>query len=396
MDAELFEGGVTAEGEGGCEMILAKDQIRAERAREIKYKEVNRLILIGNGFDLAHGLKTSFKHFIEDYFHEILAAIKNNLFYEDPLISITSKVYFPELVEKFDSLSRSQAYKKLLDILSQPQVTLGYEKEFLKRIKYDLEFKSWVDIEIVYFNLLKEANNSYGSLEVIEINKQLNFIKHKLRNYLFKEIRNSQISQIPKLRHQFKQNILKQECIPGSIQAEKDVSSICFLNFNYTSIPELYSSEFTGVNIKHIPIHGTLEGDDIFSQGIVFGFGDELDEEYLKFENKNNDDLFEHIKSFKYLHFQNYRNLLDFIESKPFQVQVYGHSLGLSDRTLLNTIFENENCISIKLFYHKWEGGDDFEKKTYAISRHFKSKASLRSKVVNKEFCEPMGQAFYQ
>ena len=32
-----------------------------------KYKEVNRLIIIGNGFDLAHGLKTSFK----DYFHTI-------------------------------------------------------------------------------------------------------------------------------------------------------------------------------------------------------------------------------------------------------------------------------------------------------------------------------------
>ena len=32
-----------------------------------KYNEVNRLIIIGNGFDLAHGLKTSFK----DYFHTI-------------------------------------------------------------------------------------------------------------------------------------------------------------------------------------------------------------------------------------------------------------------------------------------------------------------------------------
>ena len=30
------------------------------------YLKVNRLIIIGNGFDLAHGLKTSFKEFIED------------------------------------------------------------------------------------------------------------------------------------------------------------------------------------------------------------------------------------------------------------------------------------------------------------------------------------------
>jgi len=29
---------------------------------------MNRLELIGNGFDLAHGLKTSYSHFIENLF----------------------------------------------------------------------------------------------------------------------------------------------------------------------------------------------------------------------------------------------------------------------------------------------------------------------------------------
>ncbi|MCC8145746.1 MAG: bacteriophage abortive infection AbiH family protein, partial [Bacteroidales bacterium] len=28
---------------------------------------MNRIILIGNGFDLAHGLPTSYKDFINDY-----------------------------------------------------------------------------------------------------------------------------------------------------------------------------------------------------------------------------------------------------------------------------------------------------------------------------------------
>ena len=28
---------------------------------------MNRLIIIGNGFDLAHGIKTSYKDFIADY-----------------------------------------------------------------------------------------------------------------------------------------------------------------------------------------------------------------------------------------------------------------------------------------------------------------------------------------
>ena len=43
---------------------------------------MNRLILIGNGFDLAHGLKTSINNFIEDY---LLNTI--NLFYEEKYYS---------------------------------------------------------------------------------------------------------------------------------------------------------------------------------------------------------------------------------------------------------------------------------------------------------------------
>ncbi|RMZ61332.1 hypothetical protein D1632_00110 [Chryseobacterium nematophagum] len=29
------------------------------------------------------------------------------------------------------------------------------------------------------------------------------------------------------------------------------------------------------------------------------------------------------------------------------------HSCGNTDRTLLNTIFEHENCVSVKIFYHQ-------------------------------------------
>jgi hypothetical protein len=32
---------------------------------------MNRLVIIGNGFDLAHGLPTSYKDFIDDYWKGI-------------------------------------------------------------------------------------------------------------------------------------------------------------------------------------------------------------------------------------------------------------------------------------------------------------------------------------
>ena len=43
---------------------------------------MNRLILIGNGFDLAHNLKTSYCHFITDY----LARAVNNFFANNFLV----------------------------------------------------------------------------------------------------------------------------------------------------------------------------------------------------------------------------------------------------------------------------------------------------------------------
>jgi len=350
------------------------------------YSEVNRLIIMGNGFDLAHDLKTSFKNFMEDYFSEILKNIKHNFKHNDPLITINSSASFERLNGNF---SPSEAFLEVRSLMNNSRITIEKESELLKNIYSEIEAKTWVDIEIIFFKMLKGSSNNEEKIK--RLNLEMDHLKKLLKDYLEKEYEESNLKSISKIENQFKGRFKKSEAQPNTLTKDKNISSICVLNFNYTKTPELYLKELA-IDNQHIQIHGSLEGDDITSQGLVFGFGDELDEEYLKFENLENDDLFEHIKSFKYLQFQNYRILLDFVESKPFQVHVYGHSLGLSDRTLLNTIFENENCISIKIFYHKWDGGDDFEKKTYAISRHFKSKASLRSKVVNKEYCEPMGQ----
>jgi len=75
---------------------------------------------------------------------------------------------------------------------------------------------------------------------------------------------------------------------------------------------------------------------------------------------------------------------LNWVETKEFQVYIFGHSCGLSDRTLLNTIFENNNCRSIKLFYHQKESSDNFIEIMQNISRHFNKKGFMRSKIVDK------------
>jgi hypothetical protein len=69
-----------------------------------------------------------------------------------------------------------------------------------------------------------------------------------------------------------------------------------------------------------------------------------------------------------------------------------GHSCGLSDRTMLNTIFEHHNCRSIKVFYYERNGKDNFKEITQNISRHFNKKTLMREKLVDKSLSCPLPQ----
>ena len=68
-----------------------------------------------------------------------------------------------------------------------------------------------------------------------------------------------------------------------------------------------------------------------------------------------------------------------------------GHSCGNSDRTLLNTLFEHDNCVSIKVYYRQPEDGpDDYSNLIRNISRNFNDKPKMRDIVVNRENCSPL------
>jgi hypothetical protein len=126
---------------------------------------------------------------------------------------------------------------------------------------------------------------------------------------------------------------------------------------------------------------------------MIFGYGDELDENYKKIQNLNNNEYLKNSKSVRYLESDNYRKMLSYIESGPYQIYIMGHSCGNSDRTLLNTLFEHKNCVSIKPFYYEKDNGDDtYLEMVQNISRNFTDMKLMRDRVVNKEFCEPMPQ----
>lgn len=368
---------------------------------------MNRLIIIGNGFDLAHGLKTRYEDFIFDYLKKAAKRVFANesqrlneeswgYIYEDDLISISTirtipVKYYNELIEEINSTA------DLIHFLKINYFNVNIKFSLLNRFLNSNTIK-WVDFEIEYFNELKKILNGLGKqdknydFKINELNHQFEILKQYLIEYL-KEQESSFSNQFDlSLYGDFFSQPIKYNEV--TIESINDLlpNELLFLSFNYTNTIREYIQycKQKGIKYQLNYIHGKLNDSE---NSIIFGFGDEYDQKYVELEHLNDNKLFEHIKSFGYLKTDNYANLTRFVNAEKFQVHIYGHSCGLSDRTMFKEIFEHENCKSIKIFYHQRpDGSNDFTDKCYDIYRHFTNKNLMRNKVVNERYLIPMPQ----
>lgn len=413
---------------------------------------MNRIILIGNGFDLAHGLKTSYKNFIDWYWEDIgvkLSKEKTNIF-EDQLchfeLNPNCGIGVWYLVKGHCLPNDINNYEFATTAKENPELSFFLFKSPLFNQICEKLKNNWVDIEAEFYNMLKNEENTDKAKQ---LNDDLDFIRKKLCEYLktldepkkieniqqlilqpfhYKDIAIESINtwgEMVENRLKWNENEWQDLCfkyannsfdarmmmhnikeIINSINKSNDhyelyinkinngeyddfllPNDLLILNFNYTDTAEIYIPNTNSFYINHI--HGSLQN----LQGIIFGYGDELDENYKKILNKNDNEVLRNIKTFKYSNEQNYRNMLRFIESSPFQVFIMGHSCGNSDRTLLNTIFEHKNCVSIKPFYYKKaDGSDNYTEVVQNIARNFTNMKLMRDRVVNKEYCNALPQ----
>jgi hypothetical protein len=359
-------------------------------------ENMNRIILIGNGFDLAHGLKTSYKHFIDDFWetrkekvisYHAKRSRNYSFIYEDDIINIRSHLEFTYLPKDtnrkgydwFNDLFNTGRAEVINGILLESKIT--HKNTFLKTISIKNSIQNWVDVEEEYYLALNRCLQNEDHNLIEQLNKEFLMIQTALEEYL-----KIQTTNQPSKSIQIEQWIywpLVHDDIPRELIV-KNLNNILYLNFNYTSTEKLYIKN----SDKVIHIHGELDNPE---NPIVFGYGDELDDKYKLIEQMNDNDYLENIKSIKYLETRNYKDLLAFMDSDKYQIYVMGHSCGISDRTLLNTLFEHENCFSIKVFYHDREDGtDNYSDIIRNISRNFTKKSLMRKIVVDKTGSKPL------
>jgi len=134
---------------------------------------MNRLIIIGNGFDLAHGMKTSYNDFIINYFKKALNQADTTKSYEDDLISIKistanhSMFHFCNILANTDDLV-DFCYKKdlLFDFFSGGVIQINnvdhfynpftciIKSDFFSNLVRKCSHASWVAIENEYYAFL--------------------------------------------------------------------------------------------------------------------------------------------------------------------------------------------------------------------------------------------------
>lgn len=318
---------------------------------------------------------------------------------EQPLIiSILEK----ELIVKYANgkfsipIEKGDQYPSMsTDDTASPFLVSGndFNKEFdsVKRLLEKYLTRITENTELKKHQSIQDAFSSYVEFEEVATCKQTAFINSFFSNM---DIRfdfdidrhgdlsyNECLTKDEELRYYIDKklnndNFKKENLIPNTL----------ILNFNYTKTAEkLY---IKNGNDKIINIHGELNNEN---NPIIFGYGDELDDDYERIERLQNNDFLENIKSIRYHKTRNYRKLLEFVALGPYQVFIMGHSCGNSDRTLLNTLFEHDNCLSIKVFYRQYEDGtDNYIDMIKNISRNFNNKPNMRDIVVNRESCSPL------
>lgn len=183
---------------------------------------MNRLILIGNGFDLAHGLKTSYADFINWYWGQRMLSFNDAHGYvsEDELCRFTILHRNNEEKETWSTLAYSHnCFNSALGknyvgkdiIASIIEDKENFETKFspfFERITHSIETKGWVDIENEYYELLKEYSFPNDpnitkediSAKVAELNNQLSYLTKLLVQYL-SEVEKSEKESCPSIRN---------------------------------------------------------------------------------------------------------------------------------------------------------------------------------------------------
>lgn len=283
---------------------------------------MSHLLIIGNGFDLAHGLETGYQSFIEKL-------LKEECYKEH------SK-FLTGAIKDYNQLMRLR--EEILVDSSNSDKNRNLFNCFHNRLLHGIVNTigtNWCDIETLYFNKLLGKNPK-------QLNEEFSLIKNKLEEYLL----NEQKKWV---------NIKGYNYLFDKVARLPDTK---ILNFNYTSTVRNYLQDLRIDEGKVWHIHGELESLD---NPIIFGYA-ATENDTQELLSRNDNEYLRNIKEFCYKRTSLYQSIQHYFEETAFrgdfiQATILGHSCSISDTLILKELFNNVRVNSIRFFYYEdYEG----------------------------------------
>ena len=358
------------------------------------------ILLIGNGFDLAHGLPTSYKDFLEfcqkamriytySYDKKIEFYEKNNLENWNTNELIKNFLYdcFKNRDTKFNDDS-GQDYE-----IVTPNTILNEFYDCVKKnawLQYFLERvyyigKNWIDFESEISNVIQaidllrniiEENGKISDLEGLKINERTQKIIHDIikksgKNFQdtcidlnkiddFAGFLNIELNRLIRALEIYIDYFINQIEI---IEKNKDIEKLeidCVLSFNYSNTYTRVYDKSNKVQCDYI--HGKADlNHNLETCNLVLGI-----DEYLDDNKKNKELYFLEFKKFYQRIYKSTGNLymdwLNGINKSPYESNLYifGHSLDKTDRDILKLFISNDK-VHTKIFYYRKNEDDKHE-----------------------------------
>ena len=213
---------------------------------------MNRIIIIGNGFDRAHKMPISDAEFVYWYFKNIFDNLMRQTEYSDKLCEIQITEDFKQVLLKQVRSSGKNCFEYFYDNIDSFQLKIN---DLFRNIIKAVDTRKAVDMEDEYYYLLKNAVKKGNIQKSKELNIQLKDLLSKYIEYL-KEIQTDFLSNCDAneaIRKIFSSEIDKDDVSVewgGRLinkfehwnNSEKNIwvpERTLVLNFNYTQFAEI-------------------------------------------------------------------------------------------------------------------------------------------------------------
>lgn len=328
------------------------------------------ILIIGNGFDLAHGLKTSYKHFLDFCKEQNNKRIPMAVNYGTTFID---NIWLRHFLMREKQLGNTwiDLEQEIYKVIKNVSFSINYLSSNKPNFRFPALFSIKKDILEFYFNKMFDYMKPVNNMQTIGKKGYIE-IETNVFSCLYYHIENSDglihllYDQLREFTKVFEQYLIN-EVMAKLVRDDKYIltlptgnTKLYVLSFNYTDTCfKLYDhsrNPYTEYSIETIFVHGKAEYDS--NSKLVLGT--------KSFKASNNPktissqfNIFQkHNQRHKYNTIEPYQDLLKGIKLQKDESVIFyvlGHSLDETDHNILKHVFSANKDAMIRIYYHDEE-----------------------------------------